>query len=174
LEYDFIVSPGANPESVALTISGAESISMNDAGAIVLKVPGVEVVQQAPVVYQLLKGVKTPVEGHYRLSDGNRVTFEVGLHSPEATLVIDPVLSYSTYVGGTGFDFMCDVCLGPHGDIFFTGTTGSLDLPTTSDAIQPDFNGGNSDVFVGHLRLPDSTLLYCSYIGGSGDEESNG
>ena len=124
LEHDFIVAPGADPAAIQLAISGAEQATVNAEGDLVLKVPGGEVVQQAPKIYQVINGQQQAVAGRYVLRDTAPgapptvsvaaaepapqpllVGFEVAQYDRKQPLVIDPVLVYSTYLGGSDYDF---------------------------------------------------------------------
>ena len=105
LEYDFIVAPGADPNVIRMDFAGAESMRLNDAGELVLATVSGEIVQHRPVVYQQANGQRQPVHGEYVLLAENQVGFALGAYDASRELVIDPVLDYSTYLGGTGSDF---------------------------------------------------------------------
>jgi hypothetical protein len=104
LEYDFHVAPGADPGAIRLSFPGAESATIDDRGNLVLETVGGVVVQQAPVLYQESAGVRQPVSGHYVLEREGRVGFAMGSYDQSRPLVIDPILSYSTYLGGSSSD----------------------------------------------------------------------
>ena len=103
VEYDFVVSPGSDPAAIRLTIDGADSLSINDDGDLVLEIPGGELRQQAPVIYQDGPDGRVLVAGGYVVY-GDQVSFEVSDYDPSRPLVIDPVIVYSTYLGGSGLD----------------------------------------------------------------------
>ncbi|MGB3478964.1 MAG: hypothetical protein WBB67_07370, partial [bacterium] len=106
MEYDFIVSPGADVSQIQVCYEGAESISVNDAGELVVETDWGEVVERRPVVYQLQNGRRVSLDGQYRLMADNSFSFSVGSdYDPSLPLVIDPVLSYSTYLGGGSGDY---------------------------------------------------------------------
>ena len=104
LEYDFVLAPGADPGSIQLAFTGAAGIPLDSSGDLVLHTSGGDVVEHAPVIYQDNNGVRQAVSGHYVLEANRQVGFEVGAYDPTKSLVIDPVLSYSTYLGGSGSD----------------------------------------------------------------------
>jgi len=102
LEYDFIVTPGADPEQIALEFSGATPMLGPD-GDLVLTLDGAPLTFRKPVVYQTIAGKKEMIAGNYKLS-GDRVQFALGKYDHNRALVIDPVLSYLTYLGGSNTD----------------------------------------------------------------------
>jgi hypothetical protein len=170
LEYDFVVSPGSDPAAIRLTIEGADRLSVNEAGELVLELPGGEMRQQAPVIYQEGASGRERVGGGYVLR-GDEVSFAVAGYDPSRPLVIDPVLVYSTYLGGSGFDQANAVAVGPTGDAYVTGVTSSTNFPT-SGPFQVSLAGGQ-DFFVTKMSLAGSTLAYSTYIGGLGTEKAN-
>src|SRR5437867_7304803 len=104
LEYDFVVSPGGDPRRIRLGIEGAEQIHVDAGGNLVLSLPGGDVVEKAPVVYQGVHGVRKAVEGRFVLRGRGEVGFEVGAYEADRPLVLDPLLAYSTYLGGSDTD----------------------------------------------------------------------
>ena len=101
LEYDFVVAPGADPRTIRLAFDGIRSASLDRAGNLVLHTSGGDVIEQAPVVYQEINGRHQAVAGRYVLQGNHQVGFQVGRYDHSKPLVIDPVLSYSTYLGAT-------------------------------------------------------------------------
>ena len=104
LEYDFVVAPGADPGLVTLAFEGAREVHIDARGELVLGVEGGEVRQHKPVVYQEVAGVKQEVAGRYVMKGTRQVGFRVAAYDPSRPLIIDPVLVYSTYLGGSGGD----------------------------------------------------------------------
>src|SRR5439155_20702038 len=104
LEYDFVVSPGADPERIVLGFQGAERLEINAEGELVLQAAGEVIRQRVPVIYQEIDGVRTKIEGRYVLKDAQRVGFQVAAYDQSRPLVIDPTLVYATYLGGSGGD----------------------------------------------------------------------
>lgn len=137
LEYDLIVAPGANPKVIALTFDGADARRLDASGNLVLTFQSGELVQQAPRVYQEANGERTPIPARYLLADNQQVGLALGDYDTTRTLVIDPVLSYSTYLGGTGVDRINGIAVDAAGNTYVTGQTWSDDFPTTTDAVQP-------------------------------------
>jgi len=107
----------------------------------------------------------------YVLTGRNLVTFEVASYDRSRGLVIDPVLSYSTYLGGAGNDLGTDIAVDQSGSIYITGITFSSDFPT-EDPVQAA--RGGQDIFVTKLTADGSALAYSTYLGGSDDDEALG
>ncbi|WP_295584649.1 SBBP repeat-containing protein [uncultured Lamprocystis sp.] len=169
LEYDLVVAPGANPKVIALAFDGADAQRLDASGNLVLSLQGGELVQQAPRVYQEANGERTPIPARYLLADNQQIGLALGDYDPTRTLVIDPVLSYSTYLGGTGIDRINGIAVDAAGNTYVTGQTWSDDFPTTTDAVQPAPAPGRliQDAFVAKLDPTGATLLYATYLGGN-------
>jgi Beta-propeller repeat len=129
LEYDFRVAPGADPSAIGLSFRGSVSLNLDAQGNLVLHSPGGDIVEHAPVVYQDINGVKQPITGAFVLQSDHQVGFQVGAYDTSQALVIDPVLVYSTYLGGVGEDIGNAVAVDPQGNAYITGTTTSVDFP---------------------------------------------
>jgi hypothetical protein len=173
LEYDFIVGPGADPEAIALSFQGADRVQIDAKGDLVLHTPGGLIRQNKPLVYQEVDGIRQELRGGYVLNNKNRVSFDVAAYDASKPLVIDPVLSYSTYLGGRSTDVgdhiavHCDpsaVC-----NAYVTGETDSIVFPT-ENAFQGEL-GGPYDVFVAKLNNTGTGLLYSTYLGGTDRDE---
>ena len=176
LEYDFIVAPGVDPGIIQLSFQGAEQIELDAHGNLVLHTSGGDVVQDAPVIYQELDGVRQAVTGKFVLIRDHQVGFDIGTYDRSRTLVIDPILSYSTYVGGSSDERGNSIAVDSEGNAYITGYTYSANLPTTVGALQ-SANGGASqtqDVFVAKLNAAGTALIYSTYLGGTSDDGGNG
>ena len=101
LEYDFQVAPGSDPAQAELEFDGAKRVELND-GNLVIKSESGDVQLGAPYVYQEVAGHQQPVEGEFVLRAAKRVGFAIGTYDHSRELVIDPILKYSTYFGGSG------------------------------------------------------------------------
>ena len=168
LEYDFVVQPGADPKAIALQFSGADTLSLDDEGNLVLDTPAGLVIQQAPVIYQVKEGIREPVAGGYVLEEDNRVAFEVAAYDHEKTLIIDPVLAYSTFLGAYDTDEAYDIAVDTTGNAYVVGRTYASDFPTTAGAYDASYNGGSYDVFITKLNADGSALVYSTFLGGDG------
>ena len=171
LEYDFIVSPGADPNAIALAFPGA-SVSIAKRGDLVIAVPGRSVVMHPPTIYQKIDGTTRAVSGGYVKRPGDRIGFAVGSYDMARPLVIDPVLAYSTYLGGSSNDAASAIAIDLAGNAYITGWTTSTDFPTRG-ARQPA-SGGRYDAFVAKINATGSALVYSTYFGGSGDDYGQG
>jgi hypothetical protein len=173
LEYDFVVSPGGDPGRIRLGIEGAEEIHVDAEGNLVLSLPGGEVVEKAPVVYQEVNGARKAVEGRFVLRGRAEVGFEVGTYEADRPLVLDPVLVYSTYLGGGGGDLGLGIAVDASGNAYITGYTFSFNFPT-ANPLQAAFGGGIVDAFVAKVNAAGSALVYSTYLGGSGNDNGLG
>ena len=181
LEYDFTVAPQADPSAVALQIEGADYVRVDDNGDLVLQVGDAEIRQHKPVIYQEVRGVMKPVAGGYRLLDRDTAGFWVGDYDRNLPLVIDPVVSFSSYLGGASLDVAWGVALDPLGNIYVAGETLSSDLrrgaTNAPAAYQTNYAGGTiagrGDAFVAKFNNTNG-LIYLTYLGGSGDDGALG
>ena len=164
LEFDVALAPGVDAGRVRLDYSGARGLRVDSAGALVVDAGGVQVRQPPPVVYQESGGARRELSGRYVLHGGNRVGFAVDGRDPRAAVVIDPVLSYSTYLGGSGVDIPIWSDIDDDGNFYVTGFTLSADFPTTEGAYQRTA-GGAEDAFVTKLDPTGSRLVYSTYVG---------
>jgi hypothetical protein len=168
LEYDFVISPGADYRVIALSFAGASGVSLDGHGNLVVATPLGDLVQHAPVIYQQsAAGVREPVEGGYVLR-GEGVGFTVGAYDRMRPLVIDPVLSYSTYLGGSAIDHGLAVAIDGAGDIYVAGFTTSTNFPQA-----PGPFGGGVDAFVTRLNAQGTAIVYSTYIGGQQTDYAN-
>ena len=176
LEYDFVVSPGADPHTIQLRFRGARNLRTNSQGELVASMDGGEVRLQKPIAYQETSGLRHPVTAKFVMKGARTVVFQVGKYDPRMSLVIDPILSYSTYLGGSNVDFSNSIAVASDGTAFIAGGTLSSDFPT-AHALQPNAGGPNDfpkDAFVAKLSADGSTLLYSTYLGGSEQDVANG
>jgi uncharacterized protein (TIGR03437 family) len=172
LEFDFVVSPGADPSAIRLAFDGPKELRIDDAGDLVLGLPGGEIRQQRPVVYQEIAGVRRPVHGRFVMAGRKEVGFAVAAYDRARPLVIDPVLVYSTYLGGGRDDAGNAVAVDAEGNAYVTGRTASTDFPTARPA-RPS-SGGQEDAFVAKLNAAGSALVYATYLGGRENESGRG
>ncbi len=166
LEYDFHVEPGVKPATIGLEISGADDVRLDAAGDVVLALGGRQLVLHRPTTYQRVGRRRLPVETRYRLEAPRLVRLDVGAYDPARPLVIDPVLSYVTYLGGTLGERVGDLTVDPGGNVYVTGYTFSLDFPAAPGTLP----AGGSDIFVARLNSAGSALVFSTFLGGSGNE----
>jgi len=165
LEYDFIVAPGADPDVIKLSFSGADKVSLDDQGNLILQIADGQIVQHKPYIYQEIDGVKNTIEGDFSLNDENQISFEIATYDRGAPLVIDPVLVYSTYLGGSAGDEANHIAVDDFGNAYVTGRTGSVDFPAANPV--QSVSNGSYDIFVSKLNAPGTAFIYSTYLGGS-------
>lgn len=171
LEYDFVVAPGANPKKIVLDFRGTDKIEIDAAGDLVLHTVNGVLRQRKPVMYQEIDGIRHEIDGGYVLQSDKSVGFHVMAYDTGRTLIIDPVLAYSTFLGGSGDDAGGGIAVDAAGNAYVVGGTASVDFPTTAQAIQTTFGGGiNGAVFVTKLNPAGTALVYSTYLGGSGGD----
>jgi len=169
LEYDFVVAPGADPQAIALRVDGARKMRINSHGDLVLGVSGGEVELQKPVVYQNINGERREIAGRYAMAGNHRVSFAVGTYDRSEPLVLDPVLNYSTYLGGSGIEDnigAAAIAVDSSGDAFVAGQTMSVDFPTTAGAVVATKNPNSGAAYVAELNPAGTQLLYSTYLCG--------
>lgn len=178
LEYDFIVAPGADPKAIALNIAGAKKLSIDAHGNLVVSAAAGAIELKKPVVYQEVDGQRREIAANYSLSGSHRVNFAVASYDRSKPLILDPVLNYSTYLGGSSVgDFASGIAIDAAGDAYVTGQTFSTTFPLSGGTIGYNTNSPdagvatNGAVFVSELDPTGSTELYFSYLGGTGAGE---
>jgi len=180
LEYDFVVSAGADAGLINLKFSGARNLHVDkQTGDLVLRAGKEEVRFHKPVAYQNdAPDSKRLVAADYALDSNNRVGFALGQYDHGKPLVIDPTLSYSTYLGGGSNDYGTAITVDSTGSAYVTGYTSSTNFPVTAGAFQTTCGGGCSgstaDAFVSKLDPTGSFLVFSSYLGGSANDYGNG
>jgi hypothetical protein len=171
LEYDFVVAPRVNPASIRLDFQGVDKIELNEQGDLILHTQDSMVVQRAPLVYQQIEGVKQNVTGRYLLSSSGTqttrsvVSFQIDNYDQDQPLVIDPVLLYSTYLGGSAAELGYAITVDSQGAAYITGQVNAGSYPTLNP-FQPALGGG-VDAFVAKLNPAGTALVYSTYLGGN-------
>ncbi len=172
LGYDFVVAPGADPKKIVLGFKGTDKLEIDAEGDLVLHASGGDVRQHKPIIYQEIDRVRQEIDGRYVIKSGKRVGLQLAAYDTSRPLIVDPVLSYSTFLGGGGNDIARSVAADSDGNAYVTGQTTSLNFPTTSGAFQTVRGFGN-DVFVTKLNPSGSALVYSSYLGGNDFDTGN-
>jgi hypothetical protein len=174
LEYDLDVSPGADPTRIKLQIEGARALRFDASRNLVIDTPAGEVIERAPQIYQIIRGKKRIVAGGYVLADAHTVAFRLGAYDNRLPLTIDPLLTYTSYLGGTGGDEGVAIAVDQNdGSAWVTGTTASTDFPVTANALQST-NFGSDDIFMTKISPDGSSIEYSTYAGGGLDDEATG
>jgi hypothetical protein len=193
LEYDFQVAPGADPGQVALKFDGTDKLSLDGNGDLVLTASGGDMRLQAPRVYQTVDGQRKPIEGKFVLLAKQQVGFEIGTYDRSRELIIDPILSYSTYLGGSATEsgevaIVADNALNAY--VAGTTTSGNFPIPVASATVPSAFQsclddptqpqpttcgaGTNSDAFIAKLNPSGTAVVFATYLGGSGNDSAAG
>lgn len=182
IEHDFVVAPGRDPSVIAVRVEGAQRLELAGNGDLLLVTRGGPLRLRRPTIYQEQEGVRHPVAGAFVLKGEREFGFELGSYDPGLPLIIDPVLEYSTYLGGNGSDFAYDTTTDSAGNLYMTGSTNSTNFPVMNP-IQEFGGGGLScprdaapyrlcyDVFVTKLNPAGTAILYSTYVGLPGEDE---
>ena len=171
LEYDFQVAPGADPKKIQLTFEGTRDLKLAD-GDLVLATAAGDVRLEAPRVYQADGAVRKPVAGSFVLLAEDRVGFSVGAYDRSKTLIIDPALNYSSYLGGGGTERLPSIAVDSALDMYVAGTTNSTDFPVTDGSTFK--TGATSNIFVAKFDPTGANLIFATYLGGTGADTSVG
>lgn len=165
-EYDFVVQPGADPDQIRLRFEGVERIDIDPAGDLVLQVRGGQLRQRLPVVYQEIGGRRHRVRASYRRFTSREFGFDIAPYDATIPLVIDPVLVYSTYLGGSSDDVATGIAVDSAGNAYVTGYTFSVDFPTTPGALRTTKSVGSIVAYVTKLN-PSGSPVYSTFLGGT-------
>jgi hypothetical protein len=178
LKSEFLVAAGADPACIRIRYDGAPAIApavvptIGADGELSIAAGEQRLSESAPYLYQVRDGVKMAVEGHYTVGADGSVGFSVGAYDPALPLTIDPLMTYSTLVGATAFNAATAIAVDSSGAVYIAGYTDSDALPTADPA--QNYNAGSVSVFVAKLNPAGSALEYCTYMGGSEDDQAYG
>jgi hypothetical protein len=172
LEYDFILGPHADPRRIRLAVNGADRIRIDDAGDLVITVGSAEIRERRPLIYQQTASGQSVVRGRYVALEGNQIGFTLEKYDPGKALVIDPVLVFSTYFGGSSADYGNGIAVDSDGNSYIAGQTGSANL-TGTDIGDPGFTGSDTAAFVAKVS-PSGALLSTTIIAGANDAAEAG
>ncbi|OPJ55211.1 SBBP repeat-containing protein [Clostridium oryzae] len=168
LEYDYIISPNADPKSIIIDIQGADNLKLDNKGYLILHVLNSEFCFKKPYIYQIVNGIKSKVTGSYIIRKDGTVGFKIGHYHKALQLVIDPLLEYSTYLGGSEEDYANSIAVDSVGNAYITGGTESINFPTNPPS-QPAPNSSVNS-FITKINSTGSQLIYSTYLGGNGDD----
>lgn len=168
VKSEFEVAPGADPARIRMQYSGAESLAIGDRGELIVRTLAGEWRESAPEAYQQIGSGRHVVASRFQLLGPSQVGFALGAYDRDHPLVIDPVLFFSTYLGGTSADSGSGIAVDRDGNTLVIGTTTSTDFPVMNAEL--DANSGGNDIFVSKLNASGSGLLYSTYLGGAGRE----
>jgi Beta-propeller repeat len=173
LEYDLVVTPGADPGVIKLAFDGVDRLELAKDGVLVLQVGETQLQLGKPHVYQASPRGRRIVAGTWVLRDDGTVGFRLGPYDPRHALVIDPTVALATYVGGGGVDQAFAIALGGDGSVYLAGNTVSANFPTTVGSFQA-VAGGGVDAFVVKLNDTFTARVYSTFLGGTGNDAARG
>ena len=164
LEHDFVVAPGADPAEISFRVDGATKLSLNAGGDLLLRTNAGEVQLQKPILYQEVDGARRTIPGGYVL-EGIQVSFKVGAYDRNKPLIIDPVLVYSSYFGGNGYDQAFGVAVDGAGSAYITGFASSTNLATAG--AYSTAGNGQASAYITKLNPQGTRAVYTTYLGGT-------
>ncbi len=171
IKSEFLVAPGADPNRIRVEYAGADQLSIEPDGDLVVREGKAELREQAPLIYQHARsGERLAIPGRYVLLDSHTVGFAIGEYDRSLPLVIDPVLSYATYLGGSGMSAVTGLAADSSGNLYVAGWTEAANFHIVAPE-QPS-NAGGVDAFVAKLNPAGTSLLYATYIGGNSDDRA--
>ena len=178
LEYDLELAPGADPALIQLRISGPEPVKLDARGRLVVRTPKGEFKMTRPEVFQLSArgGRREIVDSHWTLRPGGIVSVALGPYDRRRAVTIDPILQYSTYLGGSGWDVAHAVAVDGNQNAFVTGSSNSSDFVAPASARVPGLDGG-TDVFIAKIDTTQSgpqSLIFTTFIGGTSEDVGRG
>jgi beta-propeller repeat-containing protein len=168
LEFDFVVNAGANPEQIQLAFRGAKQMRMENSRSLVLTSAAGELHLLQPRAYQEKNGVRQVVDARFVMKNRNRVAFVLGAYDRTRQLVIDPPISYSSYLGGGGDDDGYGIAVDASGNAYVVGADGSTSFPGASGSILGG-GGGSHDCFLTQLT-PTGGIGFTTIFGGESDD----
>lgn len=171
LEYDFVVAPNAEARQIELRFDGARSVKIDQAtGDLLLETELGTLRQHKPFAYQTIDGKQVEVAANYVKRGDNDVTFAIANYDKDRELVIDPILAYSSYLGGSKSDYGSDITVDDAGNAFVTGYTISTNFPVTPGALKTTLlpiasSVYGTDAFVSKINATGTQLIYSTYLG---------
>ncbi len=168
LESDYVVAPGASPSHIAMRIEGASKIKLNSQGDLVVATKAGSLLLHKPRAYQRTAGPQQEIAAHFVQHGSQLVGIEVASYDAKQPLVIDPILSYSTYLGGTSNQFLTGIAADSTGSAYVTGSTTSSDFPTVAGSFQTTLSNTTGNAFITKLKPDGTGLVYSTYLGGTG------
>jgi hypothetical protein len=187
LEYDFVVAPGADPGAIRLQFDGVDGMHLDRAGDLVLSAANGAIRQHKPIVYQEGAGGRQMVEGRYVIQSHNRVAFEIAGYDKRKALVVDPTLSFATYLGSPGDELFNTpaaastatypaVAVDSQGNVYVAGYMGGnvADFPGHPGILTAGGKGGGTDVFVVKMNQTGTALIYSVVFGGELSDVAGG
>ena len=164
IKSEYRVAAGADPGDIQVEYS--EDVSIDAEG----RLHAGNLIEAVPQIYQHSAWGQANVSGRYRLLNARTAGFEVDAYDRALPLVIDPVISYATYMGGSGLGAVTGVALDSAGNLYAAGWTEALNFPIL--LAEQAANAGGVDAFVVKVSPSGAGLIYATYIGGRGDDRA--
>ncbi|HEX6795142.1 MAG TPA: SBBP repeat-containing protein [Casimicrobiaceae bacterium] len=174
LEYDVVVAPGADPSRFAFRIEGSESVALDDGDDLAIATAAGTLTIKAPVAYQDIAGARRSVASAFAMDDDGVVRIRVGDYDTTKTLIIDPIVSYATYVAGSNYEQATAIAVDGTGNAYITGYTQSTDFPLLNAYDRSLGRKGDVDVFVSKLNAEGTGLVWSTYVGGASVDRAVG
>jgi len=171
LEHDFVVHPGADPRRIRMKFNGADAIGIDAEGNARISLDGREVVWRKPVLYQTIHGRQIPIEGRYR-READVLAFEIGRYDSGRSLIIDPVVEFTTFFGGAQSDAGSRIATDSQGNVYTAGLTFEFNFPTAKRF--GGFTRGTPTIFVSKVAANGSAPVFQTYIGGLDTDGATG
>ena len=175
LKYDLHVNPGGDPKEIKIKYSGIDEIKLKKGHLHITTSLG-DVIEQSPYVYQIIDGKKITIKCKYILN-GNTMSFHFpNGYDKNETLIIDPILIFSTYTGSTADNWGFTATYDNLENMYIAGIAFDIGYPLTLGAYQISYNGGTgigypgTDISVSKLSADGTNLIYSTYFGGTGNE----
>ncbi|MGV3719336.1 MAG: SBBP repeat-containing protein [Actinomycetota bacterium] len=179
LEYDLVLQAGADPALATLQFEGVDQARVTPDGSLELRVGSRTVTHQRPIAYQEVEGRRSPVQASFRMASSSldgasgaaTAGFDLGAYDPARPLVIDPVVTFSSYLGGSGYDEGAGIGVDAQRNTYVAGVTDSIDFP---GAGLPPPAAGGADAFIAKFSPDGQSLLYAAYLGGGDTDVARG
>jgi hypothetical protein len=183
LKSEFVVRPGANPKDIKLAYNDVDSMSVSDAGDLIIRTALGEMKEEKPHIYQVIDGKEIELKGQFNIesieSNNHSYSFSVDSYNTSQPLIIDPALSYSTFLGGSSAEDGWRIAVDSSGSAYVTGSTTSDNFPTGPYAppcltFDCSHNGsGSEDAFITKLNAAGNALVYSTFLGGSSEDRGS-
>lgn len=170
LKYDLILKPGSNPEVLRWVYEGVFNLRLVE-GKLHIQTSVGEVVEDAPVAWQIINGANVPVDVSFKIDTGHTLVFVLGEYNPNHTLIIDPNFIFSSYTGSTADNFGYTATYDAQGNTYGGGISFGLGYPVTLGAFQTTPGGGSTDVAISKFNATGTSLIFSTYLGGSNNEQ---
>jgi hypothetical protein len=167
LEYDLVLSPGADPKLIRFRVDGAKRLTVSEQGDLLAVIGTGELRLGAPYVYQKEGDGRKKVDARYELGKGGVVQFAVAGYDRSRELVIDPTVLFASFLGGLRADVARAAAVDSGGNLYLTGATSSTDFPNVAGSVKGSMTDGDSDAFVIKLNPAGTTALYATFLGGT-------